>query len=217
LRAAAIGTIGPAFVPVILLGGILSGTFTPTEAASVAVLLMVVLGLIYRTLTRRVLLQSLRETAAITGGIGLILGSAALLGLILARAQVSQDVASLVTRLSDEPWVFMIMVNIVMLVLGTVVDAVAAILVTVPVLLPIAVSLGIDPVYFGVVMIINLMIGLLTPPVGSVLFVTASVTGRPVEEVFRGIIPFLVPLLAVLVLVCAFPAVALWLPGALGF
>ncbi|MGN9913856.1 TRAP transporter large permease [Phytohabitans sp. LJ34] len=217
LRDAAIGTIGPALVPVILLGGILSGTFTPTEAASVAVLLMFVLGLLYRTLTLRVLLQSLRETAAITGGIGLILGSAALLGLILTRAHVSRDVAGLVTSLSDEPWVFMLMVNVVMLVIGTVVDATAAILVTVPVLLPIAVDLGVDPIYFGVVIIINLMIGLLTPPVGSVLFVTASVTGRPVEEVFRGVVPFLIPLLAVLVLVTAFPSVALWLPRLLGF
>jgi tripartite ATP-independent transporter DctM subunit len=217
LGRAAIGTIGPAFVPIILLGGILSGTFTPTEAASVAVLLMVVLGLVYRTLTARVLLQALRETAAITGGIGLILGSAALLGLILTRAHVSQDVAEMVTSVSTEPWAFIIMVNIVMLILGTVVDAVAAILVTVPVLLPIAIDLGIDPVYFGVVMIINLMIGLLTPPVGSVLFVTASVTGRPVEEVFRGVAPFLIPLIGVLVLISAFPAVSLWLPGVLGF
>jgi tripartite ATP-independent transporter DctM subunit len=217
MRTAMIGTIGPAFVPVILLGGILSGTFTPTEAASVAVLLMIVLGLIYRTLTPRLLLQALRETAAITGGIGLILGSAALLGLILTRAHVPREVAALVTAVSDEPWVFMIMVNIVLLILGTAVDATAAILVTVPVLLPIAVGLGIDPIYFGVVMIINLMIGLLTPPVGSVLFVTASVTGRPVEEVIRGVIPFLVPLLAVLVLISVFPAVALWLPGLLGF
>jgi tripartite ATP-independent transporter DctM subunit len=217
LRAAMIGTVGPAFVPVILLGGILSGTFTPTEAASVAVLLMIVLGLIYRTLTFRVLLQSLRETAVITGSIGLILGSAALLGLILTRAHVSRDVAELVTSVSSEPWIFMLMVGIVLLILGTVVDATAAILVTVPVLLPIAMSLGVDPVYFGVVMIINLMIGLLTPPVGSVLFVTASVTGRSVEEVFRGIVPFLIPLIAVLILVTAFPAIALWLPGLLGF
>jgi tripartite ATP-independent transporter DctM subunit len=217
LRSAAIGTIGPAFVPVILLGGILSGTFTPTEAASVAVLLMIVLGLVYRTLTLRVVLQSLRETAVITGSIGLILGSAALLGLLLTRAHVSQEVAGLVASVSNEPWVFMLMVNVVLLVLGTVVDATAAILVLVPVLLPIAVSLGVDPIYFGVVMIINLMIGLLTPPVGSVLFVTASVTGQPVEEVFHGIIPFLIPLLAVLVLVSAFPAVSLWLPRVLGF
>jgi tripartite ATP-independent transporter DctM subunit len=217
LRKAAIGTIGPALVPVILLGGILSGTFTPTEAASVAVLLMLVLGPIYRTLTPRVLLQSLRETAVITGGIALILGAAALLGLILTRAHVSREVAELLTSVSDEAWVFMILVNIVLLILGALIDATAVILVTVPVLLPIAIDLGIDPVYFGVIMIINLMIGLLTPPVGSVLYVTSSVTGQPVDVVFRGIAPFLIPLIAVLILISAFPAIALWLPGVLGF
>jgi tripartite ATP-independent transporter DctM subunit len=214
---AAVACLGPAVVPVVLLGGILSGTFTPTEAASVAVLLMLVLGLVYRTLTPRVLVQALRETATITGGITLILGAAALLGLLLTRAHVSRDVAELITSLSSEPWVFLVLVNIVLLILGAFIDATAIILVTVPVLLPIATGLGIDPVYFGVVMIINLMIGLLTPPVGSVLYVTSSVTGQPVDVVFRGIAPFLIPLVAVLVLVSVFPAISLWLPGVLGF
>ena len=145
------------------------------------------------------LLQALRETAVITGGIALILGAAALLGLILTRAHVSQNVAEFLTSVSDNPWVFMILVNIILLILGALIDATAIILVTVPVLLPIAIDLGIDPIYFGVVMIINLMIGLLTPPVGSVLYITSSVTGQPVDVVFRGIAPFLIPLIAVLV------------------
>ncbi len=214
---AGLNTFGPALVPVILLGGILSGTFTPTEAASVAVLSMLVLGLIYRTLKPRVLLQALRETATITAGIALILGAAALLGLILTRANVSRDVAEFLTSVSSEPWVFIVLVNVILLILGALIDATAIILVTVPVLLPIATGLGIDPIYFGVVMIINLMIGLLTPPVGSVLYITSSVTGRPVDVVFRGIAPFLIPLIAVLILVSAFPATALWLPHVLGF
>ncbi|MEH1127101.1 TRAP transporter large permease [Micromonospora sp. CPCC 206061] len=214
---AAMRATGPGLTPVILLGGILSGYFTPTEAASVAVLYMLVLGVIYRSLRPRLLLQALRETATITGGIALILGAAALLGLILTRAHVSRDVAEFLTAISDSPWVFIILVNIVLLILGALVDATAVILVTVPVLLPIAVDLGIDPVYFGVVMIINLMIGLLTPPVGSVLYITSSVTGRPVDVVFRGVAPFLIPLVGVLVLISAFPAVSLWLPGVLGF
>ena len=151
------------------------------------------------------LLQALRETAVITGGIMLILGAAALLGLILTRAHVSRDVAEFLTRVSDNPWVFMILVNILLLILGCLIDATAIILVTVPVLLPIAIDFGIDPIYFGVVMIINLMIGLLTPPVGSVLYITSSVTGQPVDVVFRGIAPFLIPLIAVLVVVTAFP------------
>jgi TRAP-type C4-dicarboxylate transport system permease large subunit len=111
----------------------------------------------------------------------------------------------------------MILVNILLLILGCLIDATAVILVTVPVLLPIAVEFGIDPVYFGVVMIINLMLGLLTPPVGSVLYITSSVTGRPVDVVFRGIAPFLIPLVAVLVVVTAFPGLVMWLPGLLGF
>ena len=134
---------------------------------------MLVLGVIYRTAKLKVLLQALQETAVITGGIMLILGAAALLGLILTRAHVSRDVAEFLTSVSDNPWVFMILVNILLLILGCLIDATAIILVTVPVLLPIAIDLGIDPIYFGVVMIINLMIGLLTPPVGSVLYITS--------------------------------------------
>lgn len=217
LWKASLRVIGPLLTPVILLGGILSGLFTPTEAASIAVAYMLVLGVVYRTATPRVLLQALRETTVITGAIAIILGAAALLGLILSRAQVSRDVAEFLTSLSDSPWVFLILVNILLLILGSLIDATAIILVTVPVLLPIAEDFGIDPVYFGVVMIINLMIGLLTPPVGSVLYITSSVTGRPVDVVFRGIAPFLIPLLAVLVVVTAFPDLVMWLPRTLGF
>jgi tripartite ATP-independent transporter DctM subunit len=214
---AALAVIGPLLTPVILLGGILAGIFTPTEAAAVAVFYMLVLGAIYRTARLTVLLKALRETAVITAGITLILGAAALLGLLLTRAHVSRDVAEFLTSISSNPWVFMILVNILLLILGSMIDATAIILVTVPVLLPIAMSYGIDPIYFGVVMIINLMIGLLTPPVGSVLYVTSSVTGRPVDVVFRGVAPFLIPLVIVLVVVTAFPGLVMWLPHVLGF
>jgi tripartite ATP-independent transporter DctM subunit len=217
LAQASLRVIGPLFTPVILLGGILSGYFTPTEAASVAVFYMLVLGVIYRTAKLRVLLLALRETAVVTGAIMIILGAAALIGLILTRAHVSRDIAEFLGSVSDNPWVFMILINVLLLILGCLIDATAIILVTVPVLLPIAVAYGIDPIYFGVVMIINLMIGLLTPPVGSVLYITASVTGKPVDVVFRGIAPFLIPLIAVLIVVTAFPGMVLWLPHVLGF
>jgi tripartite ATP-independent transporter DctM subunit len=217
LAQAALRVIGPLFTPVILLGGILSGYFTPTEAASVAVFYMLVLGVIYRTAKLRVLLLAVRETAVVTGAIMIILGAAALIGLILTRAHVSRDIAEFLGSVSNSPWVFMLLINILLLILGCLIDATAIILVTVPVLLPIAVTYGIDPIYFGVVMIINLMIGLLTPPVGSVLYITASVTGKPVDVVFRGIAPFLIPLIAVLIVVTAFPGMVLWLPHVLGF
>jgi tripartite ATP-independent transporter DctM subunit len=217
LVTASLRVIGPLLTPVILLGGILTGFFTPTEAAAVAVFYMLVLGAVYRTARWKLLLGALRETATITAGIALILGAAALLGLILTRAHVSRNVAEFLTSVSNNPWVFLILVNILLLILGAIIDATAIILVTVPVLLPIAMSYGIDPVYFGVVMIINLMIGLLTPPVGSVLYVTSSVTGRPVDVIFRGVAPFLIPLLIVLVIVTAFPGLVMWLPHSLGF
>jgi tripartite ATP-independent transporter DctM subunit len=217
LVKASLRVIGPLLTPVILLGGILAGIFTPTEAAAVAVFYMLVLGAVYRTARLTTLLGALRETAVITAGIALILGAAALLGLILTRAHVSRNVAEFLTSLTSNPWVFLILVNILLLILGCIIDATAIILVTVPVLLPIATSYGIDPIYFGVVMIINLMIGLLTPPVGSVLYVTSSVTGRPVDVIFRGVAPFLIPLLIVLVIVTAFPGLVMWLPHALGF
>jgi len=217
LAQASLRVIGPLFTPVILLGGILSGYFTPTEAASVAVFYMLVLGVIYRTAKLRVLLLAVRETAVVTGAIMIILGAAALIGLILTRAHVSRDIAEFLGSVSNSPWVFMLLINILLLILGCLIDATAIILVTVPVLLPIAVTYGIDPIYFGVVMIINLMIGLLTPPVGSVLYITASVTGKPVDVVFRGIAPFLIPLIAVLIVVTAFPGMVLWLPHVLGF
>jgi len=217
LWQATVRVIGPMVTPVILLGGILTGYFTPTEAAAVAVAFMLVLGAIYRTAKLKTLWLALQETAVITGGIMLILGAAALIGLILTRAHVSRDIAAFLGSVSDNPWVFMILINILLLILGCLIDATAIILVTVPVLLPIAITYGIDPVYFGVVMIINLMIGLLTPPVGSVLYITASVTGKPVDVVFRGIAPFLIPLIAVLIVVTAWPGMVLWLPQVFGF
>lgn len=147
----------------------------------------------------------------------LILGAAAVLGLILSRARVSESVAGLLTGMTDNPLLFLLLINVLFILLGMVIDATAVILVTVPVLLPVAIQFGIDPIHFGVIMIMNLMLGLLTPPVGSVLYVTSSVTGRPVDVVFKGIMPFLIPLVLALVAVTLFPDLVLFLPRALGF
>ncbi|MFV0407325.1 MAG: TRAP transporter large permease [Propioniciclava sp.] len=216
-KKAFVRVLGPMGTPIIILGGILGGFFTPTEAAAVAALWMLLLGIVYRNLTFNLVWSALKETAVITGGIMVILASAAVLGLILSRARVSESVAELITSTTDNPLVFLLLVNILFILLGMVVDATAIILVTVPVLLPVAVSFGIDPVHFGVIMIMNLMLGLLTPPVGSVLYVTSSVTGKPVDVVFKGIIPFLIPLVVVLIIVTLFPEVVMFLPNLLGF
>jgi tripartite ATP-independent transporter DctM subunit len=210
----ALGAIG---APVIVLGGVLAGLFTPTEAAGLATVYIIILGLAYRVLTVKLFWAAAMETVVVTGAILVIIASATLLGWILARERISQVIAEFFTSMTDNALVFLILVNILLIVLGAFVEGTAVILVTVPVLLPVAVSFGIDPVHFGVIMIVNLMIGLLTPPVGAVLYVMSSVADRPVDQVFRGVSPFLVPLVAVLVLITAFPQIVMFLPGLLGY
>ena len=210
------GVLGPVVTPVIILGGIIGGFFTPTEAAGVASVYMLLLGLSYRTLTLRVMWEAMKETILITASIMIILGSAAVLGLILARERLSENIGNFLLATTENPIVFLLMMNIILIVIGMVVDPTAVILVLVPVFMPVAEAYGIDPLHFGVVVIMNLMIGLLTPPVGSVLYVMASISDRSVEEMFKGILPFLVPLVLVLLLVTFVPAVSTFLPSLLG-
>ncbi|KGH45072.1 TRAP transporter large permease [Modestobacter sp. VKM Ac-2977] len=208
--------IGPILAPVIILGGILGGFFTPTEAAAVGVAYMLVLCLAYRSLKVRELPKVLTETVTTTGAIMLIVSSASLLGYILARERVPQMLAENVFGFTENATVFLLMTAILMLVLGTVVDPTAVLVLVVPILLPISASFGVDPIVLGVLMIVALMIGLLTPPVGTVLYVLSSVAETKVSEVFRGCLPFIVPLVVILGLIIAFPDAVLWLPGVLG-
>jgi tripartite ATP-independent transporter DctM subunit len=205
------------FTPVIILGGILGGVFTPTEAAAAAVMYVLVLGTIYRSLSiRRLYAVSLR-TAETTGAILLIVAAATLFGWIMAREQGPQLVANAILGFTDNPMIFLILVNVCLLVIGMFLEPVAALMITVPVLLPIAGQFGVDPLHLGIVMILNLVIGLLTPPVGLVLYVLSSVTGVPFPRVVRGTLPFLVPLLITLFLVTFLPGISLFLPRLLGF
>lgn len=215
-RSTGLRVIGPLFTPVIILGGIIGGIFTPTEGAGVAAAYMLVLGLFYRTLTLGVLLRSAKETVVVTSGILLILGAANLMGQVLAREQVSRVLGQWLTTFTDNPVVFLLVLNVILLLLGTFLEAPPVILVLVPVLMPIAAQYGIDPVHLGVIMILNLMIGSLTPPVGAVLFVVGSITRQPMGVVFRGVLPFLVPLVAVLLLLTVFPQIVTIVPDLLG-
>jgi len=215
-RRAAVRVIGPLFTPVIILGGILGGIFTPTEGAGVAAAYMIILGAFYRTLTLKILLRSAKETVVVTGGILLILGAANLMGQVLAREQVSRVLGDWLTTLTDNPIVFLLVLNVILLLLGTFLEAPPVILVLVPVLMPIAAQFGIDPVHLGVIMILNLMIGSLTPPVGAVLFVVGSITRQPMGVVFRGVLPFLIPLVVVLLLLTVFPQIVTIVPTVLG-
>ncbi|MGW0828528.1 TRAP transporter large permease [Streptomyces sp. NPDC002845] len=217
LRQATVRVLGPLGAPVIILGGILGGVFTPTEAAAVGAAYVLALGFVYRTVRLRDLGPIARETASTTASITLIIGASGLLGWILARERVPRTVAETLRDVTDNQIVFLLLVNLLLIFLGAILEGISVLVITVPILLPIATEFGVDPLHFGVIVIINLMIGLLTPPIGAVLYVMSPVTNMPVHEVFRGTAPFLIPLVAVLLLVTFVPSTATFLPGLLGF
>ena len=198
--------------PVIIVGGIMTGAFTPTEAAIAAVVYALVLGgVVYRNLTWRRLLKVSMETIETTAVILLIVAGASIFAWILTSNQVTQHVVTLLGPFADNPIATLIIINLVLIVVGCFMETIAAITILVPVLLPVAVTAGVDPVHFGVIMVLNLMIGLLTPPVGMVLYVLSRVSGISFEKCMRGTLPFLVPLVIALLLVTFIPAISLWL------
>jgi TRAP-type transport system large permease protein len=208
--------LGPLGAPVIILGGILSGAFTPTEAAAVGVAYMLLLCVAYRTIKWRDLPAVLVDTVAVSAAVMLIVSSASLLGYIMARERVPQALSEITFALTDNPTIFLLLVAIVILILGTAIDPTAILVLTVPIILPISNQFGVDPIALGVLMIIANMIGLLTPPVGTVLYVLSSITKAPTGVVFYGTLPFMIPLLVILALIIVWPGFVGWLPGVLG-
>ncbi len=199
--------------PVIIVGGILSGAFTPTEAAIAACAWALVLGLlVYRTLTWRRFLRVSFDTIETTAVVLFVVAAASIFAWILTQNRVPEKFAALILSVSDTPWVVLILINLILLIVGCFMETVAAITILVPVLLPIAVAMGVDPVHFGVIMVLNLMIGLLTPPVGMVLYVLSRVSKIPFERCVAATAPFLIPLGLVLLLVTFVPAITMWLP-----
>ena len=199
--------------PVIIVGGILSGAFTPTEAAVAACAYAMFLGLIvYRTLTLKRFLRVSFDTIETTSVVLFVVAGASIFAWILTSNRVPEAAASLLLGVSDRPWVILLMINFVLLVVGCFMETVAAITILTPVLLPVAVAIGVDPVHFGVIMVLNLMLGLLTPPVGMVLYVLSRVSGIPFERCVVATAPFLIPLVACLLLMTFVPALAMWLP-----
>jgi tripartite ATP-independent transporter DctM subunit len=199
--------------PILLIGGMRTGWFTPTEVAAVAVVYAMLLGLLYREMTARGVVEALRETALNTGAIMIIVAGAYAFAWILARQQIPQQVTQVVIAMNLEPWQFLVVVNAVLLLLGMVLDTTAILILVTPVIVPAAAALGIDLIHFGMVMIVNLCIGLLTPPVGMALFVVARIAGVPIGVVAREAFPYVMALTAVLALLIAFPQLVLVLPN----
>lgn len=192
--------------PAILLGGIWTGHFTATEAAAVAVAYALVLGLlVYREISLSDLGQILVATTRETAAIGFIVCAANFFGWLLMRSGLTIKLAASIGAMSTDPLIILLVINLFLLVVGCFMEPVVAILILGPVLMPVITKVGIDPLHFGVVMVLNLMIGLLTPPFGVVLFVMAGVSQLPFERVIKATMPFLLPLLIVLVLITIFP------------
>ncbi len=201
-------------VVVIILGGILSGAFTATESASIAVAWALLITMfLYRTLSWHNFLKACAKACKTTGVVLLLIGISAAFGYFMALYEVPQKTGELMKAVSSEPWVIFLMINILLFVLGTFLDMAATILICTPIFLPIAVQFGMDPVQFGIIMLINCALGLNTPPVGTVQFVGCAIGGISVGQVMRTIAPFYGALGLCLLLVTYVPAFSLWLPG----
>ncbi|MDG1117838.1 MAG: TRAP transporter large permease [Flavimaricola sp.] len=202
------------FTPVVIVGGIFSGWFSPTEAAAITVLYAILIDLLfYRELTLKRLWDAIYETTATSATIATIIAGVSLMGFVLAREQAPQQIASVFLSIADSPMHFLIAVNLMLFVLGAFIESLVILLIVVPILVPIALGFGIDPVHFGIVVVLNLMISILTPPMGMALFIVAQVGGIPYQKLAVAILPWLIPPIVVLVLVCVFPILATGLPG----
>jgi len=207
----------PIMTPVLLIGGMTTGLFTPTEGAIAACVWAMVLGLFwYRTLSWRMFVKVCLDTVETTATVMFIVAAASIFGWMLTATGVTAAIADWVLAFTKQPWVFLLLANLLMLFVGCFLEPTAAITILVPILLPIVRTLGIDPVHFGLVMVLNLMIGLLHPPMGMVLFVLARVAKLSVERTTAAILPWLVPLLISLVILTYIPAISLWLPKYMG-
>jgi len=204
----------PLLTPTILLGGIWTGWFTPTEAAAVAVAYALILGtLIYRELTWKDTLQVFIDSAKDTAALGFIVAAASFYGWLLMRTGAPAAMVDALLGISRDPLVLLLMINLILLVVGCFFETIVAILILGPILMQVVTKVGIDPVHFGLIMVLNLMIGLLTPPFGMVLFVMVQVGGISFERVVRATAPFLIPLLVVLGLITVFPPLVTWVPN----
>jgi len=200
-------------VPVIILGGIITGVFTPSEAACIAVFVaLVIAGLIYRRLSFKLLGELLLTTGVRTAVILLVVATASVFGWVLAAKNIPHQLGEWIFGLSTNKYVLLLVLNLFLLFIGTFMDSLASIIILTPIFLPVIQKAGIDPLHFGVIFVMNVVIGLNTPPVGVCLYVTSAVGDISLERLIRGIVPFFISMLASLLIVTYVPPVSLWIP-----
>ena len=203
----------PIMTPVLLIGGMTTGVFTPTEGAIAACVWALILGFLwYRTLNFKLFVKICLDTVETTATVLFIVAAASIFGWLLTATGVTAAIGQWVLGVTDQPWQFLLLANLLMLFVGCFLEPTAAITILVPILIPICQQLGIDLVHFGLIMVLNLMIGLLHPPMGMVLFVLARVANLSVERTTMAILPWLVPLIGSLALITYVPSISLWLP-----
>ncbi|HHW06761.1 MAG TPA: TRAP transporter large permease [Clostridia bacterium] len=203
-------------MPIIILGGIYGGVFTPTEAANVAVIYGLIVGFfIYRELRLKDLVPVLRTSAISTAMVMLIIATASAFGLILTREMIPNAIAQWFISISSNKYVFLLLVNLMLLIVGTFMETNAAIIILAPIFFPVAVQMGIDPIHFGIIMVINLAIGMITPPLGVNLFVACGLSKLTIERIVKANWVYLGVTLLTLLIISYIPAISLWLPNLL--
>ncbi|MED4016012.1 TRAP transporter large permease [Sutcliffiella cohnii] len=203
-------------IPVIILGGIYGGIFSPTEAAVVAVVYSLIIGLfVYRELNWTSVFESFREAVVINATTMIIIGLSVSFAYFMTLEQIPRDISIYLSELSSNPLVILLAINLLLIVVGMFIDTISALVVLTPILLPIVTAVGVDPIHFGVILVANLAIGFITPPLGVNLFVASSVGGVRFEKISIAIIPFLVSMIICLLVITFFPPLSLWLPGLL--
>lgn len=205
----------PLWTPVIILGGILFGIVTPTEAGVLAVIYSLFLGVLYRTMNLIELKKCLIYTSKQIGAVIFILAGARILGYVMTIKHIPANIATWMLSFTENPMILLLLVNISLLILGMFMNTSTIQILTIPILQPLLASYGIDMVHFGVVMALNVMIGMLTPPLGVTLYIACDIAGVPFEKILKHIVPFYIPLLTVLLLITYFPQLVLWLPNLL--
>ncbi|MGL4287131.1 MAG: TRAP transporter large permease [Phreatobacter sp.] len=212
-----IAAVPALLTPVIIIGGMTFGWFTPTEAAIAACAWALMLGaFLYRSLSWKQLYKVTLDTIETTAGVLLIVAAASLFGWVLTTTRLTEQAADALLSITTNPYIILVLVNLLLLVVGCFLETIAAISILVPVLMPILLKVGVDPIHFGVVMTLNLMVGLLHPPLGMVLFVLARISGLSVERTTVAILPWLIPLILSLLAITFIPELTLWLPRYMG-
>lgn len=210
------GSILALITPLIILSGFVLGWFTPTEASSIAVIYSLLIALlVYKTLTWKSFLKCLKDSAISSANTLLIIGTSTLFTYVMAMEGISRQISQVILGISSNPVIVLLAINVLLLVLGMIMEPGAILTLMLPVLLPIANGLGLNLVHFGVMIVLNLMIGQVTPPFGVCLFVISDVNKLKLESLYKSIIPFLIPLIVTLFLVTYIPGIVTWLPNAL--